>query len=74
MGAAVVDVNKLASNSIYCLKRLALSFGKATWIATTTLLVVVVPLIIEMDREQQLIDLEKEQLNVLTSPGAVAKK
>ncbi len=54
----------------YVAKRLALSTGKAAWLAATTFLVLFVPLIIEMDREQQLLDMEKEQMSVLTSPKA----
>lgn len=54
----------------YVAKRLALSTGKAAWIAATTFLVLVVPLIVELDREQTLIDMEKGQMDVLTQPGA----
>jgi len=36
--------------------KLLWSTGKAAWIAGTTFLILCVPLIIEMDREQQLID------------------
>ncbi len=54
----------------YAGKRLALSFGKALWLATTTTLVLVLPLVIEMDREQQLVDMEKEQMGVLTGAKA----
>ena len=53
----------------YVAKRLSLSVGKAAWLASTTLLVLLVPLVIEMDREQQLVDMEKEQMSVLTSPS-----
>ena len=38
------------------------SFKKAAWIASTTILILLVPLIIEMDREQQITDMEKEQV------------
>lgn len=54
----------------YSAKRLALSMGKALWLASTTVLVLVLPLVIEMDREQQLVDMEKEQMGVLTGKAA----
>lgn len=49
-----------------------LNTGKAAWIAGTTFIVLVVPLIIEMDREQQLVDFEKQQLNALTGPSTAS--
>ena len=49
-------------------KKLLRSTGKAAWIAGTTFLVLVVPLIIEMDREQQLNDLELQQQALLGGP------
>jgi import receptor subunit TOM22 len=54
----------------YSGKRLAVSFGKALWYASTTVLVLILPLVIEMDREQQLLDMEKEQMGVLTGAKA----
>lgn len=57
------------SDVVYVAKRLALSTGKAAWIAATTFLVLVVPLIVELDREQTLVDMEKGQMDVLTQPG-----
>ncbi len=54
-------------------KKLFASFKKAAWITSTTLLVLLVPLIIEMDREQQMLEMEKEQMNVLTGGPATAK-
>lgn len=63
-------LSKAAADSTYVAKRLALSFGKAAWIASTSFLIMFVPLIIEMDREQQMIEMEKGELNVLTSSGA----
>ncbi|QDZ22961.1 hypothetical protein HOP50_09g55040 [Chloropicon primus] len=48
-------------------KKLFASTGKAAWIMSTTFLVLVVPLIIETDREQQLVELEQQQMGVLTA-------
>ena len=48
-------------------KKLFASTGKAAWIVSTTFLVLVVPLIIETDREQQLVELEQQQMGVLTA-------
>jgi hypothetical protein len=68
--SAAATLQAIASNTVYAARRLALSFGKAAWIASTTFLVLAVPLIVELDREQQQIDMEKEQLSVLTNPKA----
>lgn len=54
-------------------KKLFNSFKKAAWIASTTMLVLMVPLIIEMDREQQILEMEKQQMDVLTGPGGAPK-
>ena len=54
-------------------KKLLRITGKAAWIAGTTFLVLVVPLIIEMDREQQLNDLELQQQTLLGGPPAPIK-
>ena len=53
-------------------KRITASTGKAAWISATAFLVLIVPLIIEMDREQQLIDLEAGQLDALTGGSAAS--
>ncbi|XP_039125739.1 mitochondrial import receptor subunit TOM9-2 [Dioscorea cayenensis subsp. rotundata] len=49
-------------------KKLLWSTGRAAWIAGTTFLVLIVPLIIEMDREQQLNELELQQASILGTP------
>lgn len=59
-----------AGQSAIGAKKLFCSFKKAAWIASTTSLILLIPLIIEMDREQQIIELEKEQMNVLTGNAA----
>lgn len=42
------------------------STGKAAWIASTTFLLLVAPLIVEMDREQQMVEFENQSLGALT--------
>lgn len=44
--------------------------GKAAWILGSSLLVVVVPLVIELDREQQLMEMENQQMGVLSGGAA----
>ncbi|XP_047308549.1 mitochondrial import receptor subunit TOM9-2-like [Impatiens glandulifera] len=58
-----------ASDAGYVAKRLLMSTGKAAWIAGTTFLILIVPLIIEMDREQQLNELDLQQASLLGTPG-----
>lgn len=53
--------------------KLAKSTGRAGWITATCCLVLLVPLIIEMDREQQLVEFENQQLGALTG-GSTATK
>ena len=65
-----MDVQSALTQTRYVTRRLAMSVGKAAWLASTTFLVLLLPLVIEMDREQQLVDMEKEQMSVLTSPKA----
>ncbi|KAK3193454.1 hypothetical protein Dsin_024764 [Dipteronia sinensis] len=67
--SAIVSRGKQAAGEAVCVsKRLLRSTGKAAWIAGTTFLILVVPLIIEMDREQQLNELELQQTSLLGAP------
>ncbi|XAR62696.1 hypothetical protein NMG60_11017547 [Bertholletia excelsa] len=59
---------RAASDAAYVANRLLKSTGRAAWIAGTTFLVLIVPLIIEMDREQQLNELEMQQASLLGTP------
>ncbi|XP_073111489.1 LOW QUALITY PROTEIN: mitochondrial import receptor subunit TOM9-2 [Elaeis guineensis] len=62
-----------ASEAATVSKKLLWSTGRAAWIAGTTFLVLVVPLIIEMDREQQMNELEMQQASLLgTSSPSMA--
>ncbi|MBA0848094.1 hypothetical protein Goshw_028185 [Gossypium schwendimanii] len=54
-----------ASDAAFVSKKLLRSTGKAAWIAGTTFLILFVPLIIEMDREQQFNELELQQASLL---------
>lgn len=65
----IVARGKAAANdAAFVTKKLLKSTGKAAWIAGTTFLILVVPLIIEMDREQQLNELELQQASLLGTP------
>ncbi|KAM7258141.1 hypothetical protein ACFE04_013882 [Oxalis oulophora] len=57
-----------AADSGYVSKKLLASTGKAAWIAGTTFLILVLPLIIEMDRDQQLAEIEVQQQTLLGPP------
>ncbi|KAL6516204.1 Mitochondrial import receptor subunit TOM9-2 [Orobanche gracilis] len=65
---AVYRGKKMASDTAFVAKKLMKSTGKAAWIVGTTFLVLVVPLIFEMDREQQFNELELQQASLLGAP------
>ncbi|KAL3531191.1 hypothetical protein ACH5RR_010513 [Cinchona calisaya] len=66
----VYQGKRVASDAAFVSKKLLKSTGKAAWIAGTTFLILVVPLIIEMDRDQQLTELEQQHASLLgTSPS-----
>lgn len=67
--SAIVEKAKLVVNEATEVgKKLSKSTGKAMWYTGTWLLILVVPLIIEMDREQQLNELELQQASLLGTP------
>ena len=53
-------------NMFQHIPKVTLSTGKAAWIAGTAFLVLIVPLIIEMDREQQIVEMEAGVESALT--------
>ncbi|KAJ0570336.1 putative mitochondrial import receptor subunit Tom22 [Helianthus annuus] len=63
---------RVASDAGFVAKKLLKSTGKAAWIAGTTFLILVVPLIIEMDREAQYNELELQQASLLGTPAVAA--
>ncbi|KAK9146221.1 hypothetical protein Sjap_006124 [Stephania japonica] len=65
---------QVASDAAYVTKRLLKSTGNAAWFAGTTFLILVVPLIIQMDREQQMNELELQQASLLGAPPAAPSK
>ncbi|RAL54524.1 unnamed protein product [Cuscuta campestris] len=66
---SVVRKGKSAAyDAAYVGKRLAKSTGKAAWIAATTFIIIAVPLIIVMDREQMLNELDLQQASVFGTP------
>ncbi|KAG4192356.1 hypothetical protein ERO13_A07G151800v2 [Gossypium hirsutum] len=67
--SAIVSRGKQAAcDAAFVSKKLLRSTGKAAWIAGTTFLILFVPLIIEMDREQQFNELELQQASLLGAP------
>ncbi|CAN8295712.1 unnamed protein product [Cochlearia groenlandica] len=59
---------RAACDAVYVSKKLLWSTGKAAWLAGTTFVLLVVPLIIEMERDQQLGEIEFQQASFLGTP------
>ncbi|XP_059297894.1 mitochondrial import receptor subunit TOM9-2 isoform X2 [Lycium ferocissimum] len=70
----VYQGKRAASDAAFVAKKLLKSTGKAAWIAGTTFLILVVPLIIEMDRDAQLTELEMQQASLLGTPPPAGAK
>ena len=65
----IIHVKRVASKAVVVSKKLFSSIGKAAWIADTTFLILAVPLIIEMDRDQQLTEIELQNASLFgTAP------
>ncbi|CAH2038976.1 unnamed protein product [Thlaspi arvense] len=54
-----------ACDAVYVSKKLLRSTGKAAWFAGTTVLILVVPLIIQTERDQMLGEIEFQQASFL---------
>ncbi|KAK6914153.1 Mitochondrial import receptor subunit Tom22 [Dillenia turbinata] len=65
---------RIASDTASVTKKLLRSTGKAAWIAGTTFVILIVPLIIEMDREQQFNEMELQQASLLGTPPVAHQK
>ncbi|KAK4572208.1 hypothetical protein RGQ29_030583 [Quercus rubra] len=65
----VIHGKRTASKAAVVSKKLLCSTDMATWITGTTFLILVVPLIIEMDHDQQLTEIELQNANLFgTAP------
>ncbi|KAK4588868.1 hypothetical protein RGQ29_019756 [Quercus rubra] len=65
----VIHAKHAASKAAVVSKKLLRSTGKAAWISGTTFLILAVPLIIKMDRDQQLTEIELQNASLLgTAP------
>ena len=60
----VIHAKRTASKAAVVSKKLLRSTGKAAWIVGTTFLILAVPLIIEMDRNQQLTEIELQNASL----------
>lgn len=69
----VATGKKVACDTAYVTKKLLKSTGKAAWITATTFLILGLPLIIAMDREQQLNELDLQQQSLLGAPPPQAR-
>ncbi|KAK4588691.1 hypothetical protein RGQ29_019627 [Quercus rubra] len=65
----VIHAKCAASKAAIVSKKLLRSTGKAAWITGTTFLILAVPFIIEMERDQQLIKIELQNASLFgTAP------
>ncbi|KAE9592363.1 putative mitochondrial import receptor subunit Tom22 [Lupinus albus] len=72
--AVVRHTKQATTDAAFVTKKLLRSTGKAAWIAGTTFLILVVPLIVAMDREQQIVELESQQASILGTPPLLSPK
>lgn len=65
--SALTTLKNAAANTSYVAWKLTKSTGNAAWIVTTTMLVLMAPLVVEMDREQQMMEFENQSIGALTN-------
>lgn len=65
---------RAACDVVHVSKKLLKSTGKAAWLAGTTFLILVVPLILEMERDQQLGEIEFQEASLLGTLPAGAMR
>ncbi|PIA59291.1 hypothetical protein AQUCO_00400291v1 [Aquilegia coerulea] len=71
--SSIVQKGKQAASSASTVFwKVCKSTGKAAWYTGTTTLVLIVPLIIVMDREQQLIEVEQHNAALLGAPTGLS--
>lgn len=61
-----ITLDQVASKTSWFLGKWYASTSKAAWIASTSFLILIVPLVISMEREQVVVESENQQMNVLT--------
>ncbi|XP_018449454.2 mitochondrial import receptor subunit TOM9-1-like [Raphanus sativus] len=59
---------RAACDAVYVSKKLLRSTGKAAWIVGTSFLILVVPLLIQAERDQMLGEIELQQASILGPP------
>mmetsp|Transcript_7110 Transcript_7110/g.26148 ORF Transcript_7110/g.26148 Transcript_7110/m.26148 type:complete len:97 (-) Transcript_7110:122-412(-) len=64
------SVGAFARSSTVVVAKLTKSTGKAMWMFGTSCLLLAVPLFLAMDREAQLVEMENQQMGVLTGDAA----
>lgn len=71
-GAGVIQkARKAATSTVQVSQRMLWSTGKAAWIAGTSFLILVAPLVIQMEKEAQVVDLEGGDMLGASTPATL---